>query len=695
MAEMADITAEEEAYLKTVERELAGEAEKLSGRVQGYQRDQEEFARYLWERKSDFDGYEAIFNRQELERVAQAGENTVLKLRRTLKMMDSPYFARIDFTENGADVPEPVYIGKYAFWEMGADCTIYDWRSPIAGMYYEFEYGPASYEAPEGRISGRIHLKRQYGIQKGRLEYAIESSLRIEDELLKKELAKSHGGKMRDIVATIQKEQNQLVRNETADVLIIEGVAGSGKTSIALHRIAYFLYRYRKEITADNFLILSPNGVFIDYISGVLPELGERNIRNVELSDLGEAYLPGHIRAEDPSGQTERFLSAQDEAWKRRVCFKSTPEFVDSLDRYLEECDRRNFRKKKYVYEEGFLPAEFIYKLYEVRRNLPVYERLREMAQVMAEELRIHRKYTGPGSRQNEIERWLLGQYRDGTALALYQGFYRWLGEEELFCPGERGRLEAADIFPLIYVRLYLEGNPQKRDVRYLIIDEMQDYTPIQYAVLNRLFPCKKTILGDFSQNLVPFAPRSSDFMKKLYPKAQLVSIRKSYRSTYEIMQFARRIRNSGQMEVVKRHGEDVALIACADEEEERRRVLELLGAGKDRMGDGPSRTGVLARDFCQAKAWHAFLKKHLGAEVNLLTIDQKEFYEGITVAAISLVKGLEFDEVILPDVCREQYDTEYHRSLLYVACTRATRKLSLLWAGEQSPLLGGETKGE
>lgn len=684
---MADIAAEEEGYLETVEAALAGEAERLSGRVQGRQKDQEEFTRYLWERKSDFDGYEEIFMRQELERAAQAGESAVLQLRRIIKMMDSPYFARIDFTEKARKEPEPIYIGKYAFWNSDADCTIYDWRSPIAGMYYEFEYGPASYEAPEGEIFGRIGLKRQYGIRKGRLEYAIESSLRIEDELLKKELARSRGGKMRDIVATIQKEQNQLVRNEKSDVLIIEGVAGSGKTSIALHRIAYFLYRYRKEISADNFLILSPNGVFIDYISEVLPELGERNIRNVELNDLGAAYLPRHVKAQDPSLQTERFLSGKDEAWKRRVLFKAAPEFVDSMDRYLEECDRRNFRKKKYVYEEGFLPAEFIYRLYEVRKNLPVYERMREMAEILSQELRIQRRYTGPGSRKNEIEKWLLEQYRHNTALALYQDFYRWLGKEELLKAKDNGEIEAADIFPLLYVRLYLEGSPKKEDIRYLIVDEMQDYTPIQYAVLNKLFPCKKTMLGDFSQNLVPFAPQSSGFMKRLYPNAQMVSIRKSYRSTYEIMQFAGKLKKTVPMEVVERHGEEPALIACAHREEERDRVLKLLRESAAGGEDAP-RLGLLTKDQEQAKEWYAYLKKHLGSKVSLLSADQKEFYEGITAAPISLVKGLEFDEVVVPDVCREQYISEYHRSLLYVACTRATQKLTLLWTGEKSPLL-------
>lgn len=273
---MAVDLKEEEEYLEGLEGELRAEAEKLLEKLHYYSDASGEHIRYYWENQGEFDGYEKLFNQMALQRLVDSGEKSREQFRRIGKMMDSPYFARIDFLQNGEAQVMKAYIGKFSFWNMRSDYEVFDWRAPISSMYYEFEYGDAWYDAPEGRVSGEISLKRQYRIQKGILEYALESGVGIQDEVLQKALSAASDHRMKDIVTTIQKEQNRLIRNETAEVLIVQGVAGSGKTSVALHRIAYFLYRYKGEITAENFLILSPNGIFVDYISSVLPELGKR-----------------------------------------------------------------------------------------------------------------------------------------------------------------------------------------------------------------------------------------------------------------------------------------------------------------------------------------------------------------------------------------------------------------------------------
>lgn len=679
---------EEEAYLAGLTEELKAEAERLAEKMRYYSDASGEHLRYYWEEKSEFDGYEALFNRLILQQLTDAGEKSREQFLRIGKLLDSPYFARIDFREAGEQKGEKIYIGKFTFWNQGSDYVIYDWRAPIAGMYYEFEYGDAWYDAPAGRVSGYIDLKRQYRIQKGVLEYLLESSLSIGDEILQQELAKGSDRRMRDIVATIQREQNRLIRNESAQVLIVQGAAGSGKTSIALHRVAYFLYRYRGEIGSENFLILSPNGIFVDYISGVLPELGEETIRSISMDDIAGEYLPAGLKAELLCCQAEDCLEASDEAWLERNVYKGTMEFLKRLERYLDDCDTFNFTPENYPYEGGFIEAEYIRRNYARRKAMPLRPRLAELAGVMAEEIRIHRKARGAGCGKVEILEWLMSKVQYSDAISLYREFYRRLGKEELFVWEEGGKLECADVFPLIYIRLYLEGSGGRNaGIKYLIVDEMQDYTPVQYAVLNRLFPCRKTILGDFAQRIVPFGQSSVEVMREMYPGAEVIEINKSYRSTFEIMEFAKRIRRefSVSIEPVQRHGEEPRLIRCADIHEERERLLKF--AEEAALAGGSAKLGIICKSLPLAEELYQWLTGHMdpmGRErLHLLTYDSAEFYDGVMVTAVSMSKGLEFDEVILPDADECNYGGEYGRGLLYVACTRAMHRLTLLWYGD------------
>jgi len=697
--------SEEEQYLKEVLRELRKAADKLLGTEEYYSDRSAEQARYLWENQAEFDGYEMQFLEQALNHVVDVGEEAREQLRRIVKQLDSPYFARIDFRMPEEEAPVKVYIGRFSFWKPGSPVEIYDWRAPIASMYYEFEDGDAWYDAPDGRISGVIDCKRQYRIRKGVLEYALESSVSIDDEILQRELSKASDHRMRDIVATIQKEQNRLIRNESAEVLIIQGVAGSGKTSIALHRIAYFLYRYRKEITSKNFLIISPNGIFVDYISNVLPELGEEPVKNVGMEEIAKWYLPGELKTERLCGQAERYQASVDEAWRERNAFKATREFVTLLEGYLEHCDQNNFVAVDYRYECGSIDAEFIHRRYVRLTAFPVRRRLEEVASAMAEELRLQRKAKGWGTHKKEILEWLTQQYRHNDALELYQYFYRLIGREELFVWTEECGLESADIFPLLYVKLYLEGCRGDERIKHLVIDEMQDYSPIQYAVLNRLYPCRKTILGDFSQKVVPFVHHSLDFLKELYPSAQVIEIHKSYRSTCEIMEFAQGLCSQIVVDPILRHGEKPQLVDCLDEKEEREKILERVE--KAIALGGSVKLGIICKNYAQAEELYLWLEGQLmgrekisgqeteraqGAECrfHLLTYDSAEFYDGVMVTAVSMAKGLEFDEVLLPDVADWNYQSEYDRGLLYVACTRAMHRLTLLYSGKPSRFLTG-----
>lgn len=233
------------------------------------------------------DHTEKVSVRQSINQVAIPGENAVAKKKRLRKLLESPYWGRIDFIEEDENKSNPIYIGIYSFFDETLNTnTIHDWRAPISAMYYDFELGEAYYEAPSGRIEGNILLKRQYRIRNGKMEFMLENSVNIHDDILQKELSKSSDEKMKNIVATIQRDQNVIIRNETSRALIIQGVAGSGKTSIALHRIAFLLYRFKETITSKDILIISPNKVFADYISNVLPELGEEKIPEMGMEEL-------------------------------------------------------------------------------------------------------------------------------------------------------------------------------------------------------------------------------------------------------------------------------------------------------------------------------------------------------------------------------------------------------------------------
>ena len=684
---MAVDMLEEKEFLQGLTVELKKAADKLLGRL-GYHSDAyRENARYLWEHRSDFDEYEMLFNRLDMDRLVDAGEKTKEQFHRILKMLDSPYFARINFTQKEEPEPLKVYIGKFSFWDIKSEYEVFDWRAPIASMYYEFEHGDAYYDAPAGRVEGTVDCKRQYRIVRGILEYALESDLSISDEILQKELSQTSDHKMKDIVTTIQKEQNRLIRNELADVLIVQGVAGSGKTSVALHRIAYFLYRYRNEISSENFLIISPNGIFVDYISGVLPELGEENIRSIGMEDIAKACLPKELRMERLCGLADRFLTSQDKVWMERSAFKATAEFVHQLDAYLRYCDEHLFTAKDYAYEGGVIKADFIQRYYAKQTTFPVFARLQETAQAMVEEMKAL-KAKGYGTHKKEALEWLTERLSGKDVISLYRGFWQYIGKEELFVWEEGGELESADIFPLIYVRLYLEGGPQNETIKYLLIDEMQDYTPIQYAVINKLYSCRKTILGDISQNVMPFVESSLDFLKEIYPAAEVIEMNKSYRSTYEIMEFAQGIRRNVAIEPVQRHGEKPVLVQCRDEEEEREKLRQLIAGDGDFCGK--EKIGVICKTGIQAKELYEWLleQSQNKEQLHLLDYDSEEFYDGVMVTSVAMSKGLEFDEVVIPDVDDINYCSEYDRGLLYVACTRAMHRLTLLCGKNASSLV-------
>ena len=278
---------QEKEYLQQVITTIHDTINTTSTSVKEHIDTLQEYKDYLWSNK-DIDPHEIRSMRESILNHFALGENVIDKRRRLSKILDIPYFGRIDFQEKkDKSQVSPIYIGIHTFYDLNQKKNlIYDWRAPISSMFYDHELGEAFYSSPAGKINGTISLKRQYRIRKGKMEYMIESSVTVHDDILQKELCSNADNKMKNIVTTIQREQNQIIRNENASVLIIQGVAGSGKTSIALHRIAYLLYTQKGQISSKDILIISPNKVFADYISNVLPELGEETVPETSMGQI-------------------------------------------------------------------------------------------------------------------------------------------------------------------------------------------------------------------------------------------------------------------------------------------------------------------------------------------------------------------------------------------------------------------------
>ena len=549
-------------------------------------------------------------------------------------------------------------------------------------MFYDFELGAASFATPAGVMHGTIDLKRQYKIRDGRLEFMLENDVNIHDDVLQRELAKSSDDKLKNIVATIQRDQNAVIRNDTAAVMVIQGVAGSGKTSIALHRIAFLLYRYRERIAARDVLIISPNKVFADYISNVLPELGEEHIPELGMDELAADLLAHQHPFQTFFEQVAALLENPDPAFVERIRFKSSVEFLGQLNQYLLHVENHYFAVAELRVGPTLVPLPFLLAKFRTFHRVPLLKRFA----LVAEEVRAYvraatrRKLTGP--EKAAIGEGIPRMFRFQQVADLYRDFYRWLGRPELLRPDYRARLEYADVFALLYLRLRLEGLPAYAHVKHLLVDEMQDYTPVQYAVLARLFPCRKTILGDISQTVNPYSASSAETIERIFPQAEVVRLNRSYRSTVEITAFAQRITPNPQLIPLERHGPAPVVMQFASPGEELPAIHRMLAAFP---GSGNHSLGIVCKTLRQAEAVHAVLQ---GPGVHLLTEDSTTFREGVVITTAHLAKGLEFDAVIVPFASARNYKTAVDKSMLYVACTRAMHQLTLTCSGEITAFL-------
>lgn len=677
---------EERDYLKYIKTNISGELDEINNFINSCSEEMLKQKRYIYDNPADFDETESRVLENEVTELAIRGEEAkkVRDIRR--RQLLSPYFGRIDFKEEGYPL-DNFYIGINSFLDRQTnDVLVLDWRTPAASMFYNYELGEASFTAPMGEITGELLLKRQYRIKDGEMEYMIESSLNIDDDILQRELRRNSSEKMKNIVSTIQREQNMIIRNDKVPVLIIQGAAGSGKTSIALHRVAYLLYHYKEAIASENMMIISPNKVFSDYISGVLPELGEENIKEAVIDAIADSVLGKEIIYSSFYEQVEKQLENEDKAFSERISFKGSADFCRQLDSFIEYAKTAYFKATDLHIGDITFGADEVSEMYSLqKKTLPIMTRLEKTADFFSNRYNYMKNEELSRKSMGGVRRAVAAMFMLKSPFSLYREFYNYIGKPDMIITGENGEYEYNDIFPLCYVKIALEGlNDKYSEIKHLVIDEMQDYSPVQYAVISKLFRCDMTILGDSYQSVSNTSSSMSETIKPFFRRSECLELNNSYRSTLEITEFSKRILNNEKLLPMERHGDIPTVCAYADEEAEDNALLELIS--DFRKSDFAS-MGIICKSMKQANELYSRLHKK-DRNISLLSFESLSFREGVVITSVHMSKGLEFDRVAVPGCSAENYSSQAERNLLYIACTRAMHKLDITHYDEASEFI-------
>ncbi|MCR8726652.1 HelD family protein [Frigidibacter sp. ROC022] len=657
----------------------------IGSRLAEYQRDIQAAHDHMWEHRRDMDHLDKAAMRQSIDQMMRSSEVLRAQAVKLEKLRKSPYFGRFDFRRANCNETAVHYIGIHDFRdEETQDPWVYDWRAPVSALFYDFETGPAQYVAPSGTIAGDLTLKRQFRIRDSEMEFMLDVSLNIVDDVLQDTLAQTSDDGMRNIVATIQRDQNAIIRDAEAHTLIIQGVAGSGKTSIALHRIAFLLYRFKDTLTSSDILIISPNRVFADYIGNVLPELGEESVPEIGMETLAAQLLGDRIRFQTFFEQTALLLETDDEAMKERIRAKAAPEFLRLIESYAQHLEKTSFQPRDITVRRRPLPGFVFETTWQRLKRLDLAERIVACGNAVIDQFEAQYRIELGKEERAVVRKAVRDMVNRTTLRKAYRQFFDWIDRPELFHPNG-GMLEYADVFPMIYLKMLTEGveNPYA-GVKHLLVDEMQDYTPVQYAVLARLFQCRKTILGDATQSVNPYSASTPERIESVLEGAFRVTLNKSYRSTWEIMQFALGISPNPDLIAMERHGPAPDVQVVKTQKDAVARIADIIR--EFRSSDHGS-LAVLAKTQAQARRLQKALSG-MGVDTRLLEEGSTGFSTGVMVCTPHLAKGLEFDQVVIADASARVYSTEMDRNLLYVACTRAMHRLSVISVGETTDCL-------
>ncbi|MFC0472782.1 RNA polymerase recycling motor HelD [Halalkalibacter kiskunsagensis] len=666
------------------------------------------------------------------------------QLKNLHKLKYSPYFGRIDFLEQGEEESQSVYIGTSSFVDdSGIEFYVYDWRAPISSLYYDYGPGHAEYETPSGTISGEVELKKQFIIRNAQIKHMFNTGITIGDEMLQEVLGGQSDSQMKSIVATIQKEQNQIIRNERGHLLIVQGVAGSGKTSAALQRVAYLLYRHRDTLVADQIVLFSPNPLFNSYVSTVLPELGEDNMQQTTFQAYLEHRLGDDWKLEDPFMQMEYVLTADEgpnyNEQIESIKFKSSLEYIQLIDQYIDSLEKEGmiftdivFRGETLLTKEKIssyfyelpdtisIPNRFqklVEKLLKEVRGFELNERKKEWVEQEIELLdnevllKVHNKIEKQKKnetdsfyefeREEELLRLLvvkrrmkkikndIKEIRFLDVASIYVQLMESLLKAE-HCLDSVQKIRQSifsyeDATPYLYVKGKLEGFQVNTTVRHVFIDEAQDYSPFQFAFIKNMFPrAKLTVLGDANQSIYAHSNVSSFLaFESLFSSSKIekYELTQSYRSTRQIINFAKGIIQA-EIEPFNRDGERPTVVGSNSIDEMHALMIERVFELKQKH-----RTiAIICKTAKESKTLYDNLKKKV--DVRLMEKDSTGYDSNVLIIPSYLAKGVEFDAVLVYNASVDAYFKQSERKLLYTICTRAMHSLNVFFVEEISPLL-------
>lgn len=669
-------------YLSFVLEKLRARLAEISQSLLDGQKEIENMHDYYWQNYTEMDqyGYEDYDNQQALLHQVNANQEQLLLRSRFRKMLDSPFFGRVDFRYDGDDEPEIFYIGIGNFAERPGELPlIYDWRSPVSGLFYDFDRGPASYLAPGGEMTGEICSKWQYKIRDGKMIYGFESDVKIDDDILKAELGSNGEVQLKNIIRTIQKEQNAIIRNTKDRILVIQGAAGSGKTSVALHRIAYLLYHDRQNLKSSNILILSPNGVFSDYISHILPELGEENIQEMSFDLFAYRKLQDTAAdCEDRCDQIEREM--RDPKAAERFALKQSQTFVDQMEGFALELEDElmNFSDVSY---KSFVKSEseIITLFYDKFADIPLLSRMDAVAETFIDEIETLLNRDLPEEERIPLIEKFRKMYETMDFYVLYNRFLKKEGYQTLpRRPLEKRKLRYEDVYPVLYLKYRLSRQAERSNIKHLVIDEMQDYSRLQYLIIRRMFSCKMTILGDRAQTMADQQQDVLQFLPGIFGKdLRRIEMRKSYRNTVEIASYAANLIGVTDPELFERHGMPVLKRDVTDLEAALREAVDTLFPDEKTY----ETAAVIVPDEKTAERAYLILREILAEKdfdcekrLSWLNRDSSSFKKGLTVTTFYLAKGLEFDQVF--SIFPKDEKREMMMQAQYIAATRALHEL-------------------
>ncbi|WP_288222300.1 UvrD-helicase domain-containing protein [uncultured Clostridium sp.] len=620
------------------------------------------------------------------------------KLSEFVKLKESPYFGKINFVDDGFS--EELYIGRYGLTPEGSyEPVIVDWRAPVASLFYKGMLGKTSYTSPQGEIPIDILGRRQLIVKKAKLEGYFDSDINIQDEILQMVLSSKSGEKLKDIVNTIQKEQDEIIRADRNKVVVVNGVAGSGKTTIALHRVAYLLYNYRQQLT-DKVLILGPNDIFMDYISEVLPNLGETAVRNETF--LSFAYKELGLKEEvlDITFYLEEVLRGN-KAIIDEIKYKSSKEFIELLDKKISEIEENYFDIKAVKFlDKEVVSVEEIKELFEVHyKYMPIFRRSQKVKRILFSKLKdirdekvreINNKAKEEKAKlssdeiiieENNIEFRRRIAIRDVIREVMNSKAYieSWIDNDEVvniyksFMKSEN--LSYLDLSAILYLMIKLDGKKSSYEIKHVVIDEAQDYNMLQFIVLKELTGCRSyTIVGDSNQRLVkaeeiPAMLRLKEVFGGFF---NLYELNKSYRSTYQIMEYASKLLDENAVVPFVRKGEFDVLETTVPKDDMEDLIDVLLNLLEDYQEEKYENIAVITKDKEELNIIAPEIKKH----TNILAFNKSDIiYRGGKVLVPSYyAKGLEFDAVIIVD-----FDENTDNLIKYIMSTRALHRLSVI----------------